>query len=358
MLITYGWSRALQRDFEPFAARGLVPGRVIVQHRGLYRLATEAGETDARLSGRFHHEAGEGGHPVTGDWAALQGEPGGGTALIQGLVPRRTAFLRKEAGTAAGVQVVAANVDVALITLSLNGDLNLRRLERYLAATYESGAAPVVVLTKADECADVPAAVARVGAIALDAPVVAVSAVTGDGLKALADQLEPRRTAVLLGSSGVGKSTLVNALAGQALMATAAIRASDERGRHTTTHRELIRLPSGALILDTPGMRELGLIDAEAGVAAVFSGVEAEVEALAGHCRFRDCGHDHEPGCAVQAALADGRLDRGRFESWKKLQRELLHEREKEDPAFCKARQREWIALMKSARAHLKRRME
>lgn len=358
MLTTYGWSRALQHDFEPFAAKGLVPGRVIVQQRGRLRLATGAGETDAALSGRFRHEAAEGGHPVAGDWVAAQ--EADGLALIHGLLPRRSAFVRREAGTAQGLQVVAANVDVAVIALSLNGDLNLNRLERYLAATYESGAAPVVTLTKADACADLAGALARVAAAAGEAPVIAVSAVTGEGLKALSDQLEPRRTAVLLGSSGVGKSTLVNALAGRELMATAAIRASDERGRHTTTHRELIVLPSGALMLDTPGMRELGLVDASEGVARVFEGVAAEVEALAGRCRFKDCGHDREPGCAVQAALADGRLDPARLENWQKLQREEAHERAKDDPAFRKARQREWIAVMKSARAHMrdKRRVE
>jgi ribosome biogenesis GTPase len=352
LIIQYGWSRGLQKDFEPFAAQGLVPARVIVQQRGLYRLIAEAGETEAKLSGRFHHEAGEGEHPVVGDWVAIQVEDG--VALIQGLLPRRTAFLRKAAGTGNGVQVAAANVDVALLTLSLNSDLNLRRLERYLAAAYESGAAPVVVLTKADACADVAGLTAQVAAVAGAAPVIAVSAVTGEGLAALAEHLEPRRTAVLLGSSGVGKSTLLNALAGAELMATGGIRLNDERGRHTTTHRELVRVPSGALILDTPGMRELGLIDAEAGVAAAFAGVEAEVEALAQGCRFKDCTHGKEPGCAVQAALAEGRLEADRFEAWRKLQRELAHERVKEDPLARHAQQREWITRMKSARAHMK----
>ena len=354
MIEQYGWSRGLQHDFEPFAAQGLTPGRVIAQHRGLLRVMTPAGETDAKLSGRFHHEAGDGEHPVTGDWIAAELEPGADFVLIQGLVPRRTAFIRKEAGAAHGAQVVAANVDVALLVESLKDEPNLRRLERYLAAAYESGASPVIVLTKADACADLSAARAAVEAVAGKAPVIAVSVVSGDGLADLTDQLEPRRTAVLLGLSGVGKSTLVNWLAGGDRMATGAVREGDARGRHTTTHRELILLPSGALILDTPGMRELGLLDAEAGVAAAFEGVEAEVETLAAGCKFRDCTHGAEPSCAVQAALADGRLDPARWASWRKLQRELTHEQVKADPAARAEKRREWIAVMKSARAHMK----
>lgn len=349
MLTTYGWSERLRRDFEPHAAEGLVPGRVTVQQRGLWRLATEAGEIDAELAGRFVHDAAEGGFPVAGDWVAVQ--PGG---LIRAVLPRATAFTRWAAGPAGGVQVVAANVDVAFLTASLNADLSLRRLERYLAAAYESGAEPVIVLTKADACDDVAGLVAEVERIAFGAPVLAVSAVTGDGLDALAGHLAPGRTAVLLGSSGVGKSTLVNALAGAARMATRTIREADAHGRHTTTHRELILLPSGGLILDTPGMRELGLYDAEAGVAQVFADVEAEVEALAADCRFADCAHGREPGCAVRAALEDGRLDADRLASWKKLQRELAHERRREDPLARKAEQKRWIAIHKSARAWMK----
>lgn len=352
MLKLYGWSRGLQRDFAPFAARGFAPGRVLVQHRGLYRLMLEAGEADARLAGRFRHDAEDGAHPVVGDWVAVQ-HAADGPGLIHGLIPRRSAFVRRQAG-GHGIQVVAANVDVALLTLSLNSDLNPRRLERYLAATYESGAQPVVVLTKADAAGDLSAAVSRLQAVAGEAPVIAVSALTGAGVKALADQLEPGRTAVLLGSSGVGKSTLVNTLAGAPLLAVGEIRAHDERGRHTTTRRELIRLPSGALILDTPGMRELGLVDADDGLGAAFAGIELSVEALAADCRFRDCRHAREPGCAVRAALDDGRLPVDRFDSWRKLQRELQHERLKDDPLARKAQQREWIALMQSARTHIR----
>jgi ribosome biogenesis GTPase len=348
----YGWSPALQRDFKPFAAQGLVPARVIVQQRGLWRLAGDFGEAEARLSGRFAYAAAEGGYPVTGDWVAA--EATGGAALIQAVLPRRTAFERREAGPKGGLQVLAANVDHALIAASLNADLNLRRLERYLAMAYESGAQPLVVLTKADLCADVAEAMAQVEGVAVGAPVLAVSAATGEGLAALEALLSPGETAVLLGSSGVGKSTLVNALAGAELMATNAIREDDAHGRHTTTHRELIRLPSGALILDTPGMRELGLWDAGDGLGRVFGDVTAEVEALAEACRFRDCRHEREPGCEVQAALADGRLDEGRWRSFQKLSRELAHEARKQDPAAREAERKRWIAIHKSARQHMK----
>jgi ribosome biogenesis GTPase len=348
----YGWSPALQRDFEPFARDGLVPARIIVQQRGLWRIASDAGEADARLSGRFAHAAAEGAYPVTGDWVAAELSPG--AAVIHAVLPRRTVFERREAGPAGGLQVVAANVDTALIAASLNADLNLRRLERYLAATYESGAQPVILLTKADLCDDVAAAAAEVEAIAFGVPVLPVSASTGEGLAALEALLAPGETAALLGSSGVGKSTLVNALAGAELMATREIREDDAHGRHTTTHRELIRLASGALILDTPGMRQLGLWDAGAGLEHTFEDLTAEVEALAERCRFRDCAHEAEPGCAVRAALEDGRLDAGRWQSFGKLKRELAYEARKQDPALREAERKRWIAVHKAARKHMK----
>jgi len=358
VITSYGWSERLQRDFQPFAARGLVPARVIVQQRGLWRIAGGFGEAEARVSGRFAHEAPDGGYPVTGDWVAAEAAPG--AALIHAVLPRRTVFERREAGPTGGLQVLAANVDTALLAASLNADLNLRRLERYLASAYQSGAEPVVVLTKADLCGDVAAALAAVQAVAPGVPVLPVSAASGDGLAALEALLSPGETAVLLGSSGVGKSTLVNALAGAALMDTQAIREGDARGRHTTTHRELIRLPSGALILDTPGMRELGLWDAAAGVGQVFADVAAEVTALAEGCRFRDCAHEREPGCAVRAALADGRLDEARWRSFRKLGRELAHEVRRQDPVAREAERKRWIAIHKSARTHMrdKRRFE
>ena len=350
MIQSYGWSDQLQQAFEPHAARGLSPGRILVQQRGYYDVVTDLGELTAQISGKLGHEAGPAGYPAVGDWVALAPRPDEGTATIHAVLPRRTAFVRKAAHSVADEQVVAANVDVALLVASLNADFNARRLERYLAVAWQSGAEPVVVLTKADLADDPDAAVAEAVGVACGAPVLAVSVVTGEGLEALATHLKPAETAVLVGSSGVGKSSLVNALAGEALMATAAIREDDAKGRHTTSHRELIRLPSGALVLDTPGMRELGLIDADEGVSTAFE----EIEEMAGACRFSDCGHTNEPGCAVREALEAGELDSGRWRSFQKLQRELAHAQRKEDPVARESYRRHWIGIHKAARAHMK----
>ena len=350
MIHSYGWSEALQQAFAPFSAEGLIPGRVVVQQRGLYGLVTDLGELAAQISGRFAHGAGPGDYPVVGDWVAAAPRPAERAATIHAVLPRRTSFVRKAAFSAVDEQVVAANVDVAFLVASMNADLNARRLERYLATAWQSGATPVVVLTKTDLAEDPEADIAEAESVAFGAPVLAVSAVTGEGMDAFASYLKPRETAVLVGSSGVGKSTLVNALAGEELMATAAIREDDAHGRHTTTHRELIRLPSGALILDTPGMRELGLFDAGDGLSATFE----DIEALILECRFSDCGHTNEPGCRVRAALADGSLDEGRWKSFQKLQRELAHQVRKEDPAAREAHRKHWIAVSKFNRARLK----
>lgn len=352
MLTSHGWSAALQSQFEPFAAQGLVPARVILQQRGLWGLATEAGERRARVSGKLASEAEAGGLPVAGDFvaASLAGEEDFG--LIHHVLPRKSAFTRKAAGPAGGVQVVAANIDVAFVTASLNGNINARRLERYLASAWASGAAPVVLLTKADLADDAEARVSAVEAVAVGAPVLAVSALTGEGLDTVREHLGAGVTAVLVGSSGVGKSTLVNALLGQERMDTGAIREDDARGRHTTSHRELILLPGGGLLLDTPGMRELGLWDAEEGVAQAFE----DIEALARQCRFTDCSHGNEPGCAVRAAMEAGDLDEDRWRAFQKLGRELAFEARKEDPALRAANRRLWAGRAKANRAREKAR--
>ena len=352
MIDQYGWSPALGQDFAPHAAQGHVPGRVTVQLRGHYIVATDHGELTAQLSGRFVHEAEEAGHPAVGDWVALAARPEEGSGTIHAVLVRRTAFTRKAADSVQTVQVVAANVDIAFLVAAMNGDFNARRLERYLASAWQSGARPVVVLTKADLCQDPDAAVAEAEAVAVGAPVLAISALTGEGLAALRAYLKPGETSVLVGSSGVGKSTLVNALFGESVMDTGAIREDDARGRHTTTHRELILLPGGALVLDTPGMRELGLVDADEGLGAVFD----DIEALAGECRFRDCSHTNEPGCAVRAALEAGGLDPDRWKSFRKLTRELAFQERKEDHIAREAERKRWIAINKANKAMKKSR--
>lgn len=350
MLTSYGWSETLQHDFQPYAAQGLSPGRIIVQQRGGYRLLTETGEIEARSSGSLMKSASDEDRPAAGDWVAFEPRPGETTALVHHVLPRRTAFIRKASGRVGGAQVVAANVDVAFLVTSLNADLNLRRLERYLATAYESGADPVVILTKADLAHDVDAAVAEVEAIAFGAPVLAISSRTGQSLDAVAALLPPGRTGVLLGSSGAGKSTLLNALAGAERMATGEIREDDARGRHTTSHRELVLLPSGGLILDTPGMRELGLWDADSGVATAFE----DVEALAAQCRFNDCSHQGEPGCAIRAAIASGDLPTERLAAYAKLQAELAFEHRRGDPRAQQENRKLWASRHKAARAWIK----
>lgn len=351
MLDTYGWSQALQEEFTPYHAAGLLPGRVILQQRGLYGLATPAGELRGQISGRLAREALPGGYPAAGDWVALSPE-GEGEATIHHVLNRRTAFVRKASGPGGGMQIVAANVDVAFLVASLNADLNPRRLERYLAAAWQSGAAPVVLLTKADLCEDVAGAIGDVEAFAGGAPVLALSSTRGEGLDAVLGHIPPGRTAVMVGSSGAGKSTLANALLGEEHMVTREIREADARGRHTTSHRELILLPGGGLLLDTPGMREFGLWDSEEGVSAAFE----DIEALAATCRFGDCGHTNEPGCAVRTAIEGGGLDQARWASYQKLGRELSFLESKEDPALRAAKKRQWVEITKAQRAGKKAR--
>lgn len=322
-LTQLGWDDDLAAAFASQEPNGAVPARVAVQHRSEYRLYAETGELRAELAGRFRHDVGwrTALLPAVGDWVIA--EPHGDLAVITGVLPRRTSFVRKAASDSntTAAQVVAANIDVVFVTAALTigvGDEFLRLLERYLALAWESGAQPVIVLTKADLVDDVELAVATVETIAYGVPVHAVSGVTGEGVDAVTAYASPGRTVALLGSSGVGKSTLVNCIAGREVLATREIRA-DGVGRHTTTHRELVLLPDGGLLLDTPGMREIQLWDAGEGTGATF----ADVEELAAECRFNDCRHEGEPGCAVREAIADGSLPEDRFRSYKKLQREL-----------------------------------
>jgi ribosome biogenesis GTPase len=311
LLQRLGWDDGWEAAFAEHRAAGLVPARVAVQHRGAYDLIHEDGEQRASAANRLVREEGL---PAVGDWIGLDLS----TNLIEALLPRRTSISRKEVWQATREQVLAANIDVAFLVQALPLDFNLRRLERYLAMAWESGAQPVVVLTKIDLVDDAQPYLDQADSVTLGScPVLAVSAKTGQGLDALLAWFEPNKTAVLLGSSGVGKSTIVNSLVGEELLATQEVRADDQMGRHTTTRRELILLPTGGVVLDTPGIRELQLWDAD--LEQTFG----DVEEIARRCRFGDCNHDREPGCAIREALHDGSLSRERWDSYVKLQREL-----------------------------------
>jgi ribosome biogenesis GTPase len=290
---------------------GTEAARVARVDRGLLTVLVADGERRVHPAAALYDQAGLG-SPAVGDWVALRGE------LAVAVLPRRSAFTRTVAGRTSAAQVVAANLDTVLVVDALAGAARLRRVERYLAVAWGSGATPVVVLTKADLCDDVPAAVAAVAEDALGVEVLAVSSLTGEGLAAIGAVVAPGRTAAMVGPSGVGKSSLANALAGRFVAGTREIRESDGRGRHTTTARELHLLPGGGLLVDTPGMRELALYDDVEGVDTAY----ADVAELATRCRFRDCEHRTEPDCAVAAAIDDGRLDPARYSAWRKLQAE------------------------------------
>lgn len=314
------------------------PGRVVAVHRERYVVATGRGECSAKLKASAYYGGSED-FPTVGDYVLLKGE------FVLRTLPRRTVFERPDPDVGKAIQAVAANFDTVWICMSCNQNFNLGRLERYAAASWQTGALPVILLTKCDLAENPEDYVTKAQAAAPGVEVLPLSARTRQGMEALAPYLEPGRAAVLLGSSGVGKSSLVNALLGEDHMRVSAVREADGKGRHTTTHRQMICLPGGALLMDTPGMRALGLLDAEEGVEAVF----ADVEALLGRCRFSDCTHTTEPGCAVRAALADGRLDAKRWESYQKLDRtarfmagkiEYLRERTKKRKTAAPRRER------------------
>ena len=349
-LESLGWNDRLSSQYEPFAGDGTVAGRVSVQHRGAYDVLTELGELRCEVPRRLVYEAATTAElPVVGDWVVVTPVPDNATGTITAVLPRHTKFSRKVAWQAAEEQVLAANVDVAFLVTSLNEDLNLRRLERYLILAWESGARPVIVLTKADLHPAPDLAVAEVETVSGGVPVQAISSLTGQGLDEVRELLGPGLTAVLLGSSGVGKSTLVNTLAGEEILATQEIR-DDGKGRHTTTHRELVQLPTGALVIDTPGIRELQLWVADDGIDEAFD----DITELFTHCRFSDCAHDSEPGCAVHAALDDGTLSAERWDSYLKLQRELEHLDRKLDKRAASEARKKWKKLGQEGRESMR----
>jgi ribosome biogenesis GTPase len=339
-----GWNDDVARSFEEHLAAGLEPGRVSVQHRGVWEVATAHGERTAEITGRLHHEALPGELPVVGDWVALRDD------LIDVVLPRTSKFSRKTPFTEVSEQVLVANVDVAFLVMGLDErDFSVRRLERYLTTAWEGGAVPVIVLNKSDLAYDLDSQVAETETVAFGVPLHAISAQSGDGVEQLRAHLAGNRTVVLLGSSGVGKSSIINRLLGEEHFRIGDVR-SDGRGRHTTTHRELVSVPSGGVIVDTPGLRELQLWDADDGLDKAFG----DIAELFTQCRFSDCAHETEPGCAVKAALADGSLPADRWESYLKLQRELARLERKLDPRLQSEERKKWAARTKSYRKRKK----
>ncbi len=351
-LRSLGFDQYFAQLFQPYAASGLAPARVLLQFNHIYTVATMDGECHAQCAGKLRHAAKAHELPVTGDWVALRSDvcdtpaphPGGGVSLIDAMLPRRSSFSRKAAGRATREQVIAANIDTALLLVGLDNDFSARRVERYLAAAWESGAAPVVVLNKVDLCADPAARIAEVASVAAGTPLHAISALRGDGVEEFSVCLQLGRTAALLGSSGVGKTTLINRLLGSNTLPTQPVRAHDSRGRHTTTRRELLFLPSGAMVIDTPGLRELQLWDDE-GVHLTFD----EIETLARACRFRDCRHQDEPGCAVREAVERGDLDPARLANLHKLQDELAWLERRQDQSAALAEKQRWKTIHRAA---------
>jgi len=354
-LTTFGWNEFFEAKFKSYAGQGFTCGRVALEHKDLFRVYTQYGEVFAEISGKLRHEAtSRRDLPAVGDWVVIRARPEGGRVMIHAVLPRRTTFARKIAGSRTEEQIVGTNVDTVFLFTSLNQDFSLRRIERYLLIAWESGAKPVIILSKSDLCDEVAGPMDEMQAVARGVSIHAISVVTGNGLQEIAQYFKRGQTVALLGSSGVGKSTLINHLTGVDLLKVQTVRDGDDRGRHTTTHRELILLPAGGLVLDTPGMRELQLFDGDESLQLVFD----DIEALAARCYFSDCRHEDEPRCVVREALVAGTIDSERYQSYEKLQKELKYVARRKDKLLEIGERKKWkkLSRLASERARLKRR--
>ncbi|EIT84700.1 GTPase RsgA [Fictibacillus macauensis ZFHKF-1] len=334
-----GWTTELEERFSIEYEGDYIVGRVALEHKRMYRVFTAYGELLAEVTGKLRHEAAtRNDFPAVGDWVVLAPRLQEGKATIVAILPRKSKFSRKMAGVTTEEQIVAANIDTVFLVNALTLDLNVRRIERYLLLAWESGANPVIILSKADLCPNVEEKVQAVEAVALGVPIHVISAEQNQGIEHLKTYVEPGQSVALLGSSGVGKSTLVNVLFGEEKQAVKQVREDDDKGRHTTTHRELVVIKNGGVVIDTPGMRELQLWEADSGISQSFQDIEQFIV----QCRFSDCRHEHEPGCAVIAAIESGELEQQRYFSYLKLQRELAYLARKEDKRAELAAKKKW----------------
>ncbi|MDP5275570.1 ribosome small subunit-dependent GTPase A [Chengkuizengella axinellae] len=333
-----GWNDHFEHTFLPYKENQFIVGRVALEHKRLYRVYTENGECLAEVSGKFRFEAiSREDYPAVGDWVVLQQMEGENKAIIHAVLPRKSKFSRKVAGSTIEEQIIAANVDTVFIVISLNDDFNMRRIERYLIMVWESGASSVIILSKADLCEDVDEKVSQVETVAISVPICVISSVEKTGIEQLAPYMNAGDTITLTGSSGVGKSTLVNLLMEKEVQEIQEIR-HDDKGKHTTTYRELFLLPNDVIMVDTPGMREFQLWEADDSLDHTFS----DIDQLANECYFKDCSHNNEPKCAVKSAIENGTLEENRYESYLKLKKELAFLERKNDKKAQKLERDKW----------------